>query len=293
MAQKPLIAGIDAGGTTFKLGVSEPAGDLLATTRVPTTNPEETITASVEALQDLAHRAGGSIERLGVASFGPVDVDPASPSYGTILATPKAGWSQTPLLSMLTERLGVPGVLDTDVNGALEAEMKRGAARGLTRAAYITVGTGIGVGIKTDQRFAGRPFHPELGHVRVERHKDDLGFAGVCTFHGACLEGLCAAPALEKRFGPLEILPKDHEAWEITGFYLGQLCTILALGYRLEKIILGGGVLEAPSLLSSVQTSFSKLLNDYVPEAGETETLIARAGLGSEAGLLGAIELAR
>lgn len=186
----------------------------------------------------------------------------------------------------------MPSVLDTDVNGALEAEMTMGAGRGLDRVAYVTVGTGIGVGIKTGSSFAARPFHPELGHIRVERHQRDGDFQGHCSFHGGCLEGLCAAPALIARFGALERLSKKHEAWDLAGFYLAQLCLALCLGYRVERIILGGGVLEAEGVLRSVREHFASLMNSYLADQRSPDNLITSAALGTEAGLLGAILLA-
>jgi fructokinase len=171
--------------------------------------------------------------------------------------------------------------------------MKRGAARHAERAAYITVGTGIGVGIKTGGSFAGRPLHPELGHIRVARHTEDRAFRGVCSFHGDCLEGLSAAPALIARCGTLEELDQDHQIWRIAGYYLAQLCLTLSLGFRLQKIVLGGGVSEATALLPAVQQSFADLSSGYLPEASRPEELIVRAGLGSDAGLFGAFEIAR
>lgn len=290
---KELIAGIDAGGTTFKLGVSDRDGRLLGKARVPTTTPEKTVGDASKKLQELAAAAGGRIGRLGVATFGPVDVDESSPNYGTILATPKPDWSGTPLLRNLSEALGVPGRLDTDVNGALEAEMQLGAGRGLSRVAYITVGTGIGVGIKSEGQFAGRPLHPELGHIRVARHPEDQHYEGRCAFHRDCLEGLSAAPALSDRFGDLESLDTEHPVWDMAGHYLAQLCLTLALGSRLERIILGGGVLGAPMLISSVQHHFARLDGGYLPEAGRLQELLLKAQLGDDAGLLGSFLIAQ
>ncbi|NNU16659.1 ROK family protein [Parvularcula sp. ZS-1/3] len=284
---KPILAGIDAGGTSFKLGIAGPDGSILDRARVPTTTPAATIEASVAALRKLAEEAGGKIEALGIASFGPVDVDPASQSYGTILATPKEGWSGTPLLTQLSQALSVPAALDTDVNAALIAEL---AEEGLSRAAYITVGTGIGVGMIAAGQLAGRPSHPELGHVRVARFPGDETFEGVCPFHGDCLEGLASAPALIKRFGPLEKLPQHHQAWRLAGHYLGQLCLTLASTARLQRITIGGGVSEAPALVPEVARAFEALNNGYLPEA--TANLIKKAALGEDAGLKGALLLA-
>jgi fructokinase len=289
-----LVAGIDAGGTTFKLGVADLDGALLRKTRIPTTSPEETISAAASTLGELARRAGGDIAALGIASFGPVDVDPASPDYGTILKTPKAGWSGAALGPALAESLCVPVVLDTDVNAALLAEMTAGAAQGLDRAAYVTIGTGVGVGVWINGEFGGRPFHPELGHIRVERHPDDIAFDGVCSVHGGCLEGLVSAPALMSRFGALEELLFDHACWRIAGFYVAQLCLTLSLGWRVERIVLGGGVMNAEKLLSHSRLRYGTLMHGYISGTeSDPEKLIVRAALGDDAGLTGAIMLAK
>ena len=292
--KKLLLAGIDAGGTTFKLGVAAVGGALLDRAVVETTSPDETIEASVNVLRNMAAKHDAELIALGVASFGPVDVDSGSVNYGTILDTPKKGCSGAKLKAKLESALSTPVTLDTDVNAALIAERTYGAAQGSQRAAYITVGTGVGVGVLIGEDFAGRPFHPELGHIRVERHPDDVAFPGVCAIHGGCLEGLLSAPALIERFGILEERVEDDPCWDIAGSYLAQLCLTLSLGFRLERIVVGGGVLNAPSLLGRTRREFVKLLGPYLrEEEREAESLIVRAALGDNAGLLGAIELAR
>lgn len=294
MTKRRLIGGIDAGGTTFKLGVADSSGALLEKARVPTTSPEETIKAAAASLTKVAHAAGGEIVALGVASFGPVDVDPASLNYGRLLRTPKAGWSGAPLRQALSAALGVPVILDTDVNAALLAEITAGAAQGADRAAYVTIGTGVGVGVRINGEFAGRPFHPELGHIRVERHLDDAGFEGRCSVHGECLEGLLSAPALVSRYGELESHPPDHSCWQIAGFYLAQLCLMLSLGWRLERIVLGGGVMNAEALLVQCRRHYGAFMRDYISGVeSDPGELIARAALGDDAGLTGAVILAK
>lgn len=291
---QPLIAGIDAGGTTFKCAVAAPDGRLLATQRVPVTTPEATIGGCVDFFRWEMKERGAKLGVLGIASFGPIDVDPASPDYGTLFATPKPGWAGTRLSSRFFTALGVPVVLDTDVNGALAAEVDRGAAKGFASAAYITVGTGIGAAVWSAGGFLARPSHPEFGHIRVERHPDDLAFAGTCRFHGACLEGLASAPALAARFGPPEALPADHPVWEMEAFYLAQACATLYLSARPQRILLGGGVMLAEGLVPKVRTAFGRVLNGYLGlTEGDIEALIQRPALGDDAGLFGAITLAR
>jgi fructokinase len=289
-----LLGGIDAGGTTFKCAVADPSGHLLDTRRVPVTSPEETIGACLGFFREILTRRGARLACLGIASFGPVDVDPASPDYGTLLATPKPGWSGTRLTQRFFAGLGAPVVLDTDVNGALLAERELGAAKGMRSAAYVTIGTGIGAGLFGPGGFLSKPTHPEFGHIRVERHPEDIAFAGVCPFHGACLEGLASAAALTRRYGDPALLPRDHPAWDIEAFYLAQACLALTLTARPERILLGGGVMLADGLMPKVRAAFASLLNGYLELSdADIETLIQRPALGDDAGMIGAVTLAR
>ena len=291
MTAGPLIAAIDLGGTTAKVAVADGTGRLLGEDRVATRAPDATLAAAAAALRRLEGAAGGRIDRLGVACFGPVDVDPASGGYGTILRTPKPGWTGAPVLRVLSDALGVPARLDTDVNAALAGELIWGRAKGADRAAYVTVGTGIGVGVKAGGAFAGRPFHPELGHIRVSRRTGDEGFAGVCAFHGGCLEGLAAAPALAARFGDLEQAGPASEAWAVAAHYLAQLTVTLVLGFRVERILFGGGVSNAAPLIGLIRARHDELMAGYVADA-PTEELIATARHGDKAGLYGACAIA-
>lgn len=289
-----LIGGIDAGGSTFKCGVSDASGRLLAACRVPVTTPDATIGGCLDFFRWEMKERGARLGVLGIASFGPIVVDPASPDYGTLLATPKPGWAGTRLTQRFFAALGVPVVLDTDVNGALAAELERGAAKGLARAAYMTVGTGIGAALHGPGGFLGKPVHPEFGHIRVERHAEDHAFSGVCAFHGACLEGLASAPAIAARFGDPASLPADHPAWEIEAFYLAQACAALTLTARPERILLGGGVMLAEGLMPKVRAAFARLMNGYLGmEDPDIERLIQRPLLGDDAGLFGALTRAR
>ena len=288
MSENALHGGIDAGGTTFKCGLADASGALVATHRVHVTTPEETLAAAADWF--IEHTGPGSLKTFGIASFGPIDVDPRSASYGTITGSAKPGWSGTNLRAHFAETLSLPVTVDTDVNGALLAEMKQGAAEGRASAAYVTVGTGIGAGLFANGGFLGRPSHPEFGHIALRRHANDGDFKSVCPFHDDCLEGLASVRAIRARAGPPEDLPANHPVWDIAADYLAQAARALTLTFRPERIILGGGLMLAPHLISRIRQSFDQQMGGYLEHASSSE-LITTPGLGDNAGLIGAILL--
>ncbi len=287
-----LHGGIDAGGTTFKCGVADAQGKLLATYRVPVSDPASTIAQCADFFH--AQAGLGTLQSFGIASFGPLDVDPHSPHYGTILHTPKPGWAHTPLRAQFEAALKLSVAIDTDVNGALLAEMESGAARGAASAAYMTIGTGIGAGLYVNGALAGRPFHPEFGHIPLRRHADDARFDGTCPFHGDCLEGLASVTAVRARWGDPEAFSDTHPAWAIIADYLAQAARVLTLSFRPERIVLGGGLMLAPHLLGHVRTAYDQQMAGYLGAEGISgEALLHTPGLGDHAGLIGAIRLGR
>jgi fructokinase len=234
---------------------------------------------------------------VGVASFGPVDLNPASPAYGSITNTPKHGWANTDVVGMLSRVLDVPVGFDTDVNGAALGEHGWGAAQDVATFVYLTVGTGIGGG----GLVRGQPMHglvhPEMGHLRVPHDWVRDPFEGVCPFHGDCLEGLATGPALAARWGrPAEMLPADHPAWALEADYLALGVTNLILVLSPERVILGGGVMQQYHLFPLIRERVQRLLAGYVAAAAvqeEIDRYIVPPGLGDRAGVLGAIALAR
>lgn len=288
-----LLAGIDAGGTSFKCALSDAGGNILARQRFATVLPDDVINSCSEFLLAEAAAQGGKLKALGIAAFGPVDVDPRSKLYGTILNTPKPGWSQTALRHAFETRLGVPVNLDTDVNGALLAELQDGAARDAQTAAYVTIGTGIGAGLFAGGALLGKPLHPEFGHIAIARHKDDP-FEGACPFHGDCLEGMASAKAFTARFGSPAELPADHAGWQIEADYLAQACWSLSLSFRPERILLGGGLMLADHLLEMVRAKYLVRSAGYLEQsADQIAKLITRPAHGDDAGLRGGLYLAR
>jgi fructokinase len=250
----------------------------------------------IESVLDRWRLQFGAPRALGIASVGPVDLKPGSPTYGFITSTTKHGWRDTDVAQRLGRRVGVPVGFDTDVNGAALAEGRWGAAQGLDDFAYVTVGTGIGVG----SIVRGRPIfgmnHTELGHIRVARMKGDT-FAGVCPFHGDCIEGLASGPAIEARAGkPASQLPPDHPAWDFVAHGLGQLMHTMVLTTAPQRIFIGGGVPSAQThLFERIREELKRSLNRYVEsttlEQGMSQFIVP-PGLGTMSGPLGALALA-
>ena len=289
---RKIYAGIDAGGTTFKCAIATANAQILYSQRFATTCPDETISSCVNFFKDMRKQHSFDFEGLGIAAFGPLDIDESSDTYGSILNTPKPHWSGINLKKEFEDRLGLKTVVNTDVNSAIAAELWWGAAQNCRRAAYVTIGTGIGVGLVQDGIFVGSPLHPEMGHIRVQRHNDDLNYKGFCRFHNDCLEGLACAPAFEARYGSAKELSADHKGWDIEAYYLAQLCLNLTLIFRPERIVLGGGLMLAAQFLPKIQKQYESLLGDYLQgTAPDASDLIRTPLLGDNAGMLGAIAI--
>ncbi len=290
-----IFGAIEAGGTNFNCAVGSGPDNILARTRIATTTPKETL-AAVYAFFQSAIATHGKIEALGLACFGPVDLDRQSPGYGHILRTPKKYWSNTDIVGKLKKRLQVPVGFETDVNGAALAELEWGAGQGLRSLVYMTIGTGIGGGVIVNGRMVDGLIHPELGHMLVPRHARDTQYQGHCPYHGDCLEGLACGPAIHARWGaPAEKLEPDHIAWEVEADYLGSMCMNITATLSPQRIILGGGVMRQPFLIQKVRDVFQHKFNDYLPldvRAGGLEKYIVTPGLGGRAGIAGAFKLA-
>ena len=289
-----IYGGIEAGGTKFVCAIGTAPDDLRDETRFPTTTPEETIGQAVAFFEEQGKEE--ALAAIGIASFGPVDPNPDSPTFGHITTTPKEGWANIEFASRISRALGVPVGFDTDVNGAALGEHRWGAAQGLDTFIYLTVGTGIGGGGLVNGRPMHGLIHPEMGHVRLPRHADDF-FPGVCPYHGDCLEGMATGPALEARWGQCpETLPADHPAWEMDAHYLAFglvnfICTLSP-----QRIVMGGGVMEQSHLFPLIRQKVQSLLNGYVQSPAildQIDVYIVPPGLGKRAGVLGAIALAQ
>lgn len=291
MAAK-LFAGIDAGGTTFKCIVGTGPHDIRASAQIPVQAPAPTLAACVAFFQEARHQHG-PLAALGVGSFGPVDLQPDSPTYGYITQTPKPGWQHTDVLGALRQSLRIPVAFDTDVNAALLGEARWGAGRDCRHCVYITVGTGIGAGAMIAGQLVHGRMHPEAGHMLLRRHPRD-DFPGTCPFHRDCAEGLASGPAIAARAGGAgETLPAGHPAFALVAHYLAALCMNLSLCYSPERIILGGGVMARPGLLEDIRHSYRELIGGYLAETDtDIHQRLSAAALGSRAGALGALALA-
>lgn len=286
---------IEAGGTKFICEVTDADGTPLAATRIATTTPQETM-ANVVQFFTVQQQLLGKIKAIGVAAFGPLDLQRASPTFGHLLKTPKPQWSGTDLLAPLKQAFACPVDIDTDVNAAALAEALLGAGKGCSSVLYVTVGTGIGGGACIDGRTLKGALHPEMGHVRVLRHAADAQFAGCCPFHGDCLEGLASGVAIAARYGrPLDQLGDDSAAIQVVGDYLGQLATTCILLLSPQRLIFGGGVMQQQALFPVMRATAVRLLNGYAgigTGAGALEQVIVPPGLGARAGIAGAFLLA-
>jgi fructokinase len=290
----PLFGGIEAGGTKFVCAVGSGPRDVRATTRFPTTSPEETIGQAIAFFEEQSRQK--PLAAIGIASFGPVDPNPDSPTFGYITTTPKAGWAHTEFAGRIERALGVPIGFDTDVNGAAQGEHRWGAARGLDTFIYLTIGTGIGGGGMANGRPMHGLIHPEMGHVRLPHDWQADPFPGACPYHGDCLEGMANGPAIEGRWGERgENLPPDHPAWPLEAHYLALALANFITVLSPQRIIMGGGVMQQPRIFPLVRQEVQALLNGYIqaPEILERiDEYIVPPGLGDQAGVLGAIALA-
>lgn len=288
----PLFGCIEAGGTKFVLGVARDAKTMLHTARVSTTTPEQTLAATLAFFAE-ARAEWGAFDAIGIASFGPANLDQSSADWGTIADTPKPGWSGTDLVSPFAQAFDCPIGFDTDVNGAILAESMWGAAVGADVAIYVTVGTGIGGSALIADQIVHGSRHPEMGHMLPRRHPDDRDFAGICPFHDDCLEGLASGPAIQARWGAsLSDLASDHPAQGIVAHYLAQLVVAQQAMLSPQRIVLGGGVLATPGLIERVRGEAARLAAGYFG-TNDYGRLIVSPGMGDRAGLLGALILAQ
>lgn len=281
-----IFGGMEAGGTKFVCAVSDQHGTILDKITFPTEDPLKTLGEATRFFDAYP------VESIGIGSFGPIDIAKDSATYGFITTTPKVGWSNTDIVGHFKKNNDIPIAWTTDVNAAAAGELSKGAALGSNSCLYLTVGTGIGGGAILN----GKPLegygHPEMGHVLVRRHPEDT-FPGTCPYHGDCLEGLAAGPAIEKRYGKkAHLLTDDPKVWEIEAYYLAQALVSYSLILSPDKIVLGGGVMKQTHLFPLIRKEYKRLLAGYIP-VPDLQTYIVPPKLGDDAGIVGCLLLAQ
>lgn len=282
-----MYGALEAGGTKMVCGIGTKEGVILYRESFPTTSPEETMKNIIDFFSKY------DIKALGIGAFGPVDVNKNSKTYGRILDTPKTLWKNYDILGTLKDALNIPVEIDTDVNGSCLGELTYGSGKGLKSLVYITVGTGIGIGVAVEGNLVHGMLHPEGGHIYVPIAEND-DFAGVCPYHGRCLEGMASGVSIEKRWNQKAYDLKDiAEVWEMEAHYLSYGIVNYILTYSPEKIILGGGVIKQEQLLPLIREKVQTLLNGYinVPLIQDIENYIVISNMNDNQGLLGCIAL--
>ncbi len=283
-----LIGGIEAGGTKMVCAVGDESGKVMDRVSFPTRQPEETFRDLIDYFK------GRDIQALGVGCFGPLDLNKDSKTYGYITKTPKKGWEYCNVVGTLKNALNVPVGFDTDVNGAVLGEVTWGAAKGAESAIYITVGTGVGVGVYVNGGLLHGLVHPEAGHMLLGRHPEDE-YVSCCPYHKNCMEGLASGTAVSGSWGKkgVELADRD-EVWELEAFYIGQAIANYVLAYSPQKIILWGGVMHQEKLFDMVRREAKNMLNGYIPHdmiLNSMEEYIVPPALGEDPGIMGAIKL--
>ena len=284
-----LYGALEAGGTKMVCAIGDENGNILERVSIPTRTPAETMGPMLDFFR------GKGICALGIGCFGPVDLNKKSPTYGYITSTPKLAWQNYPIVAEFEKALAVPVGFDTDVNAAALGEATWGCTKDVENSIYITVGTGVGVGVIIN----GKPYHgmihPEGGHILLSRHPEDPMVGSGCPFHENCLEGLAAGPSLEKRWGVKGAeLSGRKEVWELEAYYIGQAIADYILLLSPERIVLGGGVTHQESLLALVRQEAVKQLAGYIRAEAliHPETYIVGVSLNDNQGVMGAVKLA-
>ncbi len=290
-----LFGAIEAGGTKFNCVVGRSPLEALECASFPTTTPEETLSRSLAFFRGASEKYG-EMAALGIGSFGPVELNPKSALYGSILTTPKSGWSNCKVRDYFYESLNIPVAFETDVNAAAYGEFYYGAAKGVDSFVYVTIGTGVGAGVISKGKIYQGAAHPEAGHMLMPRDVNRDPFEGCCPFHGDCLEGLAAGPAIEARWGvKASELEPGHEAWPLEAYYLAVMCVNLVNVYGPQKIILGGGVMKQSHLFPLIRAEFKRLMNGYssLEALSNLNEFIVPPALDGRSGEVGSLILAQ
>jgi fructokinase len=283
------LGALEAGGTKMVCAIGDETGHIYEEISIPTQTPELTFPKLIDFFRDK------QIASLGIACFGPIDLNEQSDTYGYITTTPKQGWAHCDIVGTFQEALGCPVGFDTDVNGSVLGEVTFGQAKGKQNVIYLTIGTGIGAGIYTEGTLLHGMMHPEAGHLLLRKRQDDA-YEGNCPYHKNCFEGMAAGPAMEKRWGQKPVLLQGRaEVWDLEAWYIAQALTDYILVLSPELIILGGGVMHQEQLFPLIRRYVREMLGGYIrtPQMNDLEHYIVPASLDDRQGILGCLELAR
>lgn len=285
-----LYGSLEAGGTKFVCAVGDENFQIIEKVQFPTTTPYETIEKTIEFFKKFESDLAG----IAIGSFGPIDIDENSETYGYITKTPKPYWSDVDLVGLISKDFKIPFYFTTDVNSSAFGEVM--VRKGIDSLVYYTVGTGIGAGAIQRGEFVGGTGHTEAGHVYLAPHPKDVanGFVGTCPFHRGCLEGLAAGPSLESRTGTRgELIEKNSDVWDIQAYYIAQAAIQATLLYRPQVIVFGGGVMSQEHMLKRVRDKFTTLLNGYLPVPNMTDYIVTPAISDNGSATLGNFALAK
>lgn len=284
------FGGVELGGTKMVCAIANDSMEIVDRAEIKTTNPKETINILVDYFKDK------EIASLGLGSFGPLNLNKQSKTYGYITTTPKQGWENTNIIEPFRV-LNVPIGFDTDVNAACLGEVKYGAGNNLDNVIYGTIGTGIGFGVYLEGKLIHGLMHTETGHMLLSKHKKDEGFIGSCIYHNNCFESLASGSSIEKRYGvKAENLYDNEDVWNLEAYYIGQALCNCILCYSPQRIILGGGVMHVPGLIEKVRKETLSKLNGYVKKdeiINKIDEYIVLPKLKNNSGIIGAIELGK
>ncbi|APZ50312.1 fructokinase [Jeotgalibaca sp. PTS2502] len=283
-----MYGSIEAGGTKFVCAVADESLEIIDRVSFPTTTPEETMELVIQFFKGYQDK----LEGIGIGSFGPVDIHRNSPTYGFITSTPKLLWQNFDFVGTMKKHFSLPIAWTTDVNAAAYGEYVFGKGKGLSSVVYYTIGTGVGGGAIQEGRFVEGFSHPEMGHMMVVPHKND-SFTGNCPFHGNCLEGMTAGPAIEKRTGKKgQDISPDDELWDMLAYYIAQCAYNTTLMLSPDVIIFGGGVMKQRHMLKKVHQAFEDLMQSYVKTPDLTNYIVTPE-LEDNAGTIGCLALAK
>ena len=284
-----LYGALEAGGTKMVMAIGNEQGEILDQISIPTETPQITMNTIVDYFKSK------NIEALGIGSFGPIDLDKASDTYGSITSTPKLAWVNYNIVGALKKALQIPVGFDTDVNASALGEATWGIMKDIPSGIYITIGTGIGVGVYMNGSLLHGMLHPEAGHILLSKHPEDT-FEGICPYHPNCFEGLASGPAIEKRWKKKAIeLTNNPKVWELEAYYIAQGLVDYILTLSPHRIVLGGGVMHQEQLFPLIRKEVSALLNGYI-KTSQMENLdqyIVPASLKDNQGIMGCIQLAK